>query len=84
MEERGETVEKEEPGRRRMTMIVAVVITVAWTMSFLRDMFDAAYDMPPAVTPLMTIVAGWCFVGGTLSKVRKSTVFEKEELNGRS
>ena len=45
---------------------LAIVITVAWAISFLVDIVVKAYDPPPSVHALMMIVAGSVFGEGLL------------------
>jgi hypothetical protein len=54
---------------RRLTMIVAYVITGVWSLSFLYDLFGPAeYEPNVALTPLMLTVATFTFGGGLLGK----------------
>lgn len=67
----------EETIRRRVTVALAVIISVAWSLAFLRDMLDPNYDIPPEITPLMMLVAGWCFVAPAVKSVKKSMADEE-------
>jgi hypothetical protein len=49
--------------QQKLTLAVALVITFAWVTSFLVDMLTS-YTQPTSITPLMLIVAGFCFREG--------------------
>jgi hypothetical protein len=50
----------------RIAMALAVVITVAWALSFFIDIVVKVYDPPASVHALMMIVAGAVFGEGLL------------------
>lgn len=49
--------------RSLLATVVAATITSAWTLSFIIDIVNPAYDPPASLTPLMLGVAGFCFGG---------------------
>lgn len=59
---------------------LAIVITVAWAISFIVDILIKEYDPSPSVHALMMIVAGAVF-GEGLIKTRNGMPTNKEETN---
>lgn len=55
----------------KLAGIIAVVITVVWTVSFLADLLEPRYDPPPTVHALMMLVAGAAFAGSVTGRSRK-------------
>jgi hypothetical protein len=53
---------------RRLAAVIAVVITVVWTISFTADLLNPQYSPPPTVHALMMLVAGAAFGGSVLGK----------------
>jgi lipopolysaccharide export LptBFGC system permease protein LptF len=47
--------------RDRIAAIIALVVLVAWVVSFILDAAWPAYDPPPTIHALMMLVAGWAF-----------------------
>lgn len=60
---------------------LAIVITVAWAISFLLDIVIQGYDPPPSVHALMMMVAGAVF-GEGLIKSRNEGQASKKENDG--
>lgn len=48
---------------------IAIVITVAWSVSFLADIVVSSYDVPATVHALMMLVAGAAFGGTVIRRV---------------
>jgi hypothetical protein len=46
---------------KRLSAGIAIVITLAWTTSFLVGVFNTHYIAPPSIQALMLIVAGAAF-----------------------
>lgn len=67
----GGHVEKKDH-KSTVTMALAVVIIVSWSIAFLRTQVDSDYQIPVGVTPLMLSVASWCFAGDVVRKIKKS------------
>lgn len=61
-----------ELSRDQLTTLVAVVILFTWTVSFFAGLVSDDYEPPAVLTPLMTLVAGFCFSDGLISR-RKAT-----------
>jgi len=57
---RRKTVANSAWTRDQLALIVASVITLVWTVSFLSDVFTH-YKQNPTITPLMLGVAAWLF-----------------------
>lgn len=53
-------------------MAVAFVITGVWTTSFAVGVMSPTYSPPVALTPLMLMVAGFCFSDGVINRRSKS------------
>jgi hypothetical protein len=45
----------------RIATIIALVITIVWTLSLVLDAVWSKYDPPGTVHALMMAVAGWAF-----------------------
>lgn len=54
----------------KLTAGVAVVITAAWAVSFVVDVFNEGYEPPASVHALMLLVAGALF-GDRVLRARK-------------
>jgi hypothetical protein len=50
----------------KLPVVVAILITVVWIVSFIVDLLNAKYDPPPTVGALMLLAAGWLFGKGML------------------
>lgn len=61
----------------RLATRLAYVITLAWAVSFLVDIFVISYEPPASVHPLMMLVAGAVF-GEGLIKARNGKPPPKE------
>lgn len=61
---------------------MAVVITVAWTISFLVDIKVDTYDPPASIHPLMMIVAGAVFGEGLVRSAVKQIIQNQQGGNG--
>lgn len=64
----------------RIASILAIVITVAWAISFIIDILVLEYDPSASVHALMMIVAGAVF-GEGLIKTRNGTPSDKKETH---
>ena len=49
---------------------IAILITIAWIVSFILDTLVKAYDPPVSITPLMLAVATWIFGAEVVAKLR--------------
>jgi lipopolysaccharide export LptBFGC system permease protein LptF len=58
--------------RARLALVTAVVILVAWVVSFALDIWVESYDPHPSITPLMLATVGWLFGGEVVAKIRGS------------
>jgi len=67
----GEGVEIEEKWRARIAVTMAIVILIIWIVAMTRDVTESDYDAPDGLTPLMIIVAGWCFASPAVRKVKE-------------
>lgn len=63
-------------------MGLAIVITVAWTVSFIVDIEVQGYDPPASIHPLMMIVAGAVFGEGLVRSAVKQIVQNQQNGNG--
>lgn len=61
---------------------VAIVITAAWSASFVADMLVVRYDPPALITPLMLSVAGWLFGGETVKKFTRNGKTDSKVVDG--
>jgi hypothetical protein len=50
----------------RLPVLIACLITVIWTVSFIVDLLNPKYDPPPTVGALMLLAAGWLFGKGIM------------------
>lgn len=68
----------------RLSNAIGVVVTAAWSISFLADIVIKGYDPPSTVHALMMIVVGAAFTGPLVSKTREAKVDAKnhEEAKG--
>lgn len=62
---------------KRLTAVIAIVITAAWAVSFLVDIVNPRYEVPAGIHPLMLIVAGAAFGGAVFGKDKKQGGDEK-------
>lgn len=68
----GEQMEKDR-WRDILTLVVAFTITGAWAISFGLDIvLGESYDPPASITPLMLVVAGYCFSDRFIPKKNKA------------
>lgn len=51
---------------RKVSNIVALVVTFVWAASFLGDAFIETYDPPSSVHTVMMLVAGAAFADGIM------------------
>lgn len=54
---------------RRIAKLLAYVITFAWIVSFVIDIFNEAYDPPASLQGLIMLVAGGVFGEGIIRSV---------------
>lgn len=66
---------------RRITLMLAYVITAAWAVSFTVDIIVPTYDPPGSVHALMMMVAGATFGEGLL-RTRVQSAPKKETEDG--
>ncbi len=52
----------------RMSIAIAILISVVWTVSTIFDAVNKTYDPRPELGPLMLAVAAFAFANGTLGK----------------
>lgn len=64
----------------RIATLLATVITAAWAISFIVDIFREEYDPSASVHALMMIVAGAVF-GEGLIKTRNGVPSKKEDVD---
>lgn len=62
---------RESEWRSRLALVAAVVILVAWAVSFTVDIWVATYDPPASVTPLALATVGWLFGGEVVAKLKR-------------
>lgn len=53
---------------KRLSGAIAIVITVAWAVSFTVGIFNPNYTPPPTLGPLMMAVAGVMFTNAALGR----------------
>lgn len=53
---------------KRLSAAIAVVITIAWAVSFIVGILNSNYSPPPTLGPLMMIVAGAMFGNAVIGK----------------
>lgn len=63
---------KDHAANRRIALYLAIVITIAWGVSFIIDVIDESYDPPASVHALMMIVAGSVFGEGLFQAAKKN------------
>jgi hypothetical protein len=56
--------------RSRLALAAAVLILVAWAVSFTLDIAVETYDPHPSITPLALATVGWLFGGEVVSKLK--------------
>lgn len=56
---------------KRLSTAIAIVITVAWAVSFIIGALNPSYAPPPSLHPLMLIVAGAAFGNTVLNRKRE-------------
>lgn len=64
---------------KRLAAFIAIVITIAWAVSFILGAFNPDYNPPPSIHPLMLIVAGAAFGTAVLPKRAKDEGDNEEE-----
>lgn len=53
---------------RRVSNLIALVVTVVWAASFLADIALSSYEPPAALHAIMMTVAGAAFAGSVVKK----------------
>lgn len=77
--------EQPRTSNERIALWLAVVITLAWAVSFIVDIVNSHYDPPASVHALMLIVAGAVFGDGLIRsnriavQIRRNGKAEEEE-----
>jgi hypothetical protein len=71
--------------REWLALLTAVLILVAWTISFLVDIWVETYDPPASITPLALASVGFLFATETMAKLspRPEPKAEPEEVEPR-
>lgn len=55
---------------KRLSAAIAIVITVAWAVSFIVGIVNPRYNPPATIGPLMMVVAGAMFGNAVIGKKR--------------
>lgn len=53
---------------KRMSIAIALLITVLWALSTILDAVSKSYEPRPELGPLMVAVAAFAFANGTLGR----------------
>lgn len=53
---------------RRLTNLIALVITLVWAASFVADIFMASYEPSPYIHAIMMTVSGAAFAGSVIKR----------------
>lgn len=68
-----------ELNRDQITTLVACVILVSWTIGFAASLVIEDYELPTVLTPLMLVLAGFCFQDGITARRKKPAPEEADE-----
>lgn len=60
----------------RISLIIALLITVIWTISTVLDAVSKSYEPRPEIGPLMIAVAAFAFANGTIGNKKN----EKDDV----